>query len=350
MDIDEFLDKEEGSLTGKEPVEDKKTAEEGQEIEEPVIDEEVSPIIVKGYKGILEEISKCIEKNDLIQAEKLYSKLWLKITEDKFTWQQGMYDDLIHISNRLKGSVNNLQSETTAKIDTIRSLIVGVRKSLKEGKAESALIAYSEMIDVYNKIHSQFSMEKKVIYINEILPLYWELKDRVEKVFSQNFNFELSRINNLIQSTKIALQKHKVEKSAQLYKNCFDGYNALPGGFFLEKIELGAKILELYKEMTIVLEIGDLKSRLRLGMGDAGKRKYSTNIPARSAVVPGRPPLPKIAGAPPLPNNLKRSISPEMPNVAAESASKKNLKGELIKRKIGSLLSKRNKSHIKEGN
>jgi hypothetical protein len=334
MDIDKFLD-EEATFIEKEPVEKAPPMKEAEK-----------------YEELFEEINSWIKKNDLEQAEKVYYKLWLKIAKGKFTWQPELYDNLVKINERLRYLLNTLYSETREKINIIRDLITRIRKDLKEKRNESALSAYSEIIDIYNEIPSQFSVEKRQLYLNEILPLYRELRYDVDGIVSKNFNTKVYQINNLIRSTRVELQKKNVQAAVKFYKNCLDCYNALPSGFFLRKIELGNRILELYKELTIILQIEDLKSRLRPQPEKlVYRRPYNERAPVVSAWPQKQPAPPKTELHPHTIKRLERPISTKKLEKIIrkkKTPTTEDLKRGLTKIKTVGALSRAKKEHTKE--
>ena len=247
MDIDEFLDKE-AELIDQEPLDE-------------IIPEKKPE---EGYKGLLKKLSSCISKKDFTGVEKLYSMLWAKISEEKYTWNKDLYNSLIEVNKKLGEILDSLSQETAEKIKTLHSLIAKARTSLKQGDVESALTTHSELTAAYNGIPSVFEGEKKKVYMGGIAPFNKELRDQVGNNFLHDFDSGLSQINNLIGSVKAELQKGNIEEAAKFYAACLHSYNSLPDGFFLQKLEKSNKLLELYKELAITIEISDLKSKLKL--------------------------------------------------------------------------------------
>jgi len=333
MDIDEFLDKESEQVE-KEPA------------KEIFLEKEL-----KGYKEILEKINSCIGRNELTGAEKLYSELWLKMTEEKYSWQQDLYDSLIEINKRLSDSLSNLYQKTTAKIKTILTLIAKARISLRQGNNGAALTDYSQIINLYNKIPDAFLGEKRKIYIREIVPFHKELRENIEKNFFRSLSSELFQINNLINSTKTELLRGNVKEAAKFYTYCLNSYNALPNGFFLQKIELSNKILELYKELTIILEISNLKSKLihapekETPVKPFIKGIYSRPMQSKMPILPSEQfTTPKKFEQPtlhqrrtaekPTPFPTSAPISEKLKPINEKTSMVETLKEKLVKRKI----------------
>jgi len=325
MDIDEFLDKE-AELIENEPLEEiipEKGAEKGEE----------------GYKEILKKVSSCISKNEFDEIEKLYSSLWIKIGEEKYTWNKDMYHSLIGLNKKLEGMLNSLSRETTEKIKTIHNLIAKTRASLKQGKIEPAISIHSEITSNYNKIPALFEGEKKKAYMNDIAPFNNDLRKQVDENFLHNFDSGLSQINRLISSVEAELQKGNVEKAAKFYASCIHSYNSLPDGFFLQKLEKSNKLLELYKELAITLEISDLKSKLRIApvKDDSEKRHKPHEMHEHAPKIPLDVRTLQKATHPPASKRQEQ-----------EKYNKDSLKRELIKRKLERARFKMDMGHAKE--
>jgi hypothetical protein len=193
MDIDEFLDREELGIKKESPTENFIKKEPDK------------------YEEILNEINGHIRKNELVEAERLYSKIWLKITDEKLTWNENLYATLTEINKRLITIINNLYPKIKEKINIINGLIARARDDLKKRKNESAIAIYSEIIDVFNEIPDIFLVDKRKIH-NEIIVLYRELRNSVDKEFFQDFNSKMTKINSFIYSTKVELQKNNIRE------------------------------------------------------------------------------------------------------------------------------------------
>lgn len=264
MDIDDFLDKELSGI-GKEPA----TA--------GLVKKEFGK-----YEKILDGINKHIQKNELVEAEKLYSRLWHKITDEKLTWDESLCISLTEINKRLIGILVGLSGKIKEKTNIIDSLMAKVRNDLKKGKTRSAVTAYSEIIETYDGFPDVFLVDKRGIH-NEILMLYRELKQGIEKNFFQDLDSKVVQIRNFIYSTETELQRNNFSQAIKYYTNCLSLYNALPSGFLMHKIQLSNKILELYKEITITLEISNLKTKI----------KQEEKRPLRATFMYGKLPKPR---------------------------------------------------------
>ncbi|MBL7054707.1 hypothetical protein ISS05_03030 [Candidatus Woesearchaeota archaeon] len=252
MDIDEFLDRE--------TMHDEKDSSVKKNIGAKKNFVEKEP-----YKdlNIFYEISEHIKKNQLVEAENLYSRVWSKINDEKLTWNENLCHTLIEINKELENAVNNLYPEIREKITTIHSLMVRVTDSLKKGKNESAVTAYSEIMDIYSGIPDIFLADKRKIH-RQILLLYREVRNNLDKEFFQDFNSRISQINSLIYSAKLELQKNNLQGAINHYAGSLNLYDLLPNGFFMYRLQLSNKILELYKEITVSLEIIRLRSGLSI--------------------------------------------------------------------------------------
>lgn len=254
MDIDQFLDRE---------VPDVKKASAPEDVTNKEHDAD---------EGILNKLNQSIQKNDLLEAEKLYSQIWSKITDEKLTWSESLHTALTEVNRKLLDILVRFSSEVGGRINIINGLIARARENLKRGKNESALTIYSEIMEIYNGIPDIFLVEKRKIH-HEVLILYRELRNSIDEEFFQDFSSRASQIHNYIYSAKVELQKHNIQDAIKFYTSCLTLYNTLPNGFFVHKLQLSNKILELYKEITIILEISSLKSKLTPGIEKESLRR-----------------------------------------------------------------------------
>ena len=83
MDIDQFLDRE---------VPDVKKVSAPEDVTNKEHDAD---------EGILNKLNQSIQKNDLLEAEKLYSQIWSKITDEKLTWSESLHTALTEVNRKL---------------------------------------------------------------------------------------------------------------------------------------------------------------------------------------------------------------------------------------------------------
>ena len=184
-----------------------------------------------------------------------------------------------------------------------------------------------------------FGGEKKKLYMENIAPFNNDIRKQVDENFLHNFDSGLSQINRLISSVEAELQKGNVEEAAKFYASCIHSYNSLPDGFFLQKLEKSNKLLEIYKELAITLEISDLKSKLKIAPVKGGSEK-------------GRKPYEMYENAPKIPLNIGELQKTAHLSVSKrqepEKSAKGSLKEELVRRKLDRARFRMGRGHTKE--
>ena len=351
MDIDEFLDRE-----TKETFEEAKEAEPmaakskiepetgGLKLEHPDIIEEVKKYVKKD--DYFNEINLALEKNDFSTAEKIYYRLWAKLT-DNIIWDKDIYSNLAKIGSEMQEALNRVYSEASKKKILAQDLLDKSKQNIAQGNHQAALNLYSELTDIHNDMPAFLYEEKRKMH-NEILQLYIELREKIDSIFLNKFNASLSRIKQMINDAASGLKSADLSNAKSTYLDIVKIYNNLPAGFLSEKISIAEDILELYKEISITLEIDELESQL--GIGRIQKIEFS----AEKTEKPKKEPLqmqtqPKKAAIDD--SAIKklreeivklREISPQKKRGSAESMKKPlekadkgiELKNLLIKRRI----------------
>ena len=263
MDIDEFLDKEaKETFEEAKPIEDKSKKIEaetkGLKLEHPDIIQEVKKYVKKD--DYFNEINLALEKNDFGTAEKIYYGLWAKLIGN-LLWDKDIYTDLVKIGGEMREALNEVYSEANKKKALAQDLLDKSKESIARGNHQAALNLYSELTDLHNEMPAFLYEEKRKMH-NEILRLYMELKEKIDSIFLNNFNASLSRIKRMVNDTKSGLKNADSDNAKNIYLDIVKIYNNLPAGFLSEKISVAGDILELYKEISITLEIKELEGQL----------------------------------------------------------------------------------------
>lgn len=326
MDVDEFLDKEMG-LNSPQVNEDDEFEKELMQKDDPSldIDEEITQEEdnfelkdkdeeEKEEKGDpFDLIEKSINDGNVEKAEFYYSKIWIELGKERFTWDKSRYERLIRIDNKLRLLAIKYHESSAIQIKNIQRLISQAKNLLENRQRENALKVYTEIINIYNKIPPIFLEDKKKIYVDEVLPLYQDIIKDMENNFFSNFSSEISKVDELLGLAKVQLKMKNVQKAVKTYNDCISLFNSLPEGYFLKKLELGSRILEIYKELTIIIEIADLEAILK---NNEGPKDEEPNQQDRkiSAVTEG--PI----------------IPPERPTSTTQKLSMESLKKQLVQR------------------
>lgn len=261
MEIDEFLDREIKSQiegTGK-------IGEIGLKLKQPDITEEIGKYLKSD--DYPEKIRLALEKGDFEAAEKLYYESWAMLSSVE--WSSKIYDDLIKMGDEMRNALNQVYSETAKKKAFVQEMLDKARANIAQGSYQAALRQYSELTDMHNEIPSFLFEEKRKMH-KDILSLYMELKEKIDFVFLSKFNSSLSQIRQLINSAKLSLKGMDMEMAKGIYSEIIRIYSSLPAGFLSAKIFIANDILQLYKEISISLEIRALE--IQLGAARAGAK------------------------------------------------------------------------------
>ena len=232
MDIDEFLNKELQS-------------EEGQEVKEK--------------KPEVEEVSSANKGN-----VKRFLELWGKISEAKFKWDEKIYKEVNDAGESVKKELESITLTVGRQKKAIKRLIGKALNEIENKNYDTAAKLYSEISDMRDKI-PEFMLEEKKELNNEIFVLYEKLHNSIDAKFVNDFKASLLEVDELINDSSSAMSSGDIEKSKVLYEKVLESYKFLPNGFLQKKIELGSKLLGLYKELSIRTQIYELQEQLGIG-------------------------------------------------------------------------------------
>jgi len=239
MDIDEFLDKELQSEKKEEAKE--KAAEKAAE------------------KPEMEEVSN--EKKDSVRR---FLDLWNKISEAKFKWDEKVYKEINDAGEGIKKELDNMTLTVGRQKKAIKRLIGKALSEIENKSYDAAARLYSEISDMRDKI-PEFMLEEKKDLNNEIFVLYEKLHNSIDAKFIKDLKASLLEVDSFINDSGSAMGTGDIEKSKALYEKALESYRALPNGFLQKKIELGSRLLGLYKELSIRTQIYGLQEQLGIG-------------------------------------------------------------------------------------
>ncbi len=239
MDIDDFLDKELQS-------------EKGEEAKEKAAEKQVE-------KQGIEEVSN--EKKDSVRR---FLDLWNKISEAKFKWDEKVYKEINDAGEGIKKELDNITLAVGRQKKAIKRLIGKALSEIENRDYDAAAKLYSEISDMRDKI-PEFMLEEKKDLNNEIFVLYEKLHNNIDAKFIKDFKASLLEVDSFINDSGSAMGTGDIEKSKVLYEKALESYRALPNGFLQKKVELGSRLLGLYKELSIRTQIYGLQEQLGTG-------------------------------------------------------------------------------------
>jgi len=319
MNIDEFLDREikilgEGKGINVQDTGNIKAEVERLKLEYPDITHEVKKYLKKN--DFPNQIKLALEKNDFTTSEKLYYEFWERLNEN-VVWDQNLHSSLIGVGTNIKEALNQLQLDVNKKQVLAKNLILKAKENIIQGNHQLALSLYSELTDLHNEIPSFLYEEKRKMH-NDILNLYMSLKEKIDYIFLFKFNASLNQIRHMMGKAKLNLKYLQLNKAKDTYLGIVKIYTSLPMGFLSEKINMSKDILELYKEISISLEIKDLESQLGIGRIKIKQANYpmikKTGISTHKPFVPKHIPTSKIK----LKVNKFETITVKYPTIKTE--------------------------------
>ncbi|MBI2651472.1 hypothetical protein HYX01_03305 [Candidatus Woesearchaeota archaeon] len=227
MDVDEFLDRE---------VQVKKKVEV-----------EKKPIIV--------------EAEEQKTAVKHYFELWNKISKSRFQWDAAAYEEISKVAERVKEDLAKTIPEVKRRRAIIKQLIGKTLILLGKKDYAAATKLYSEICEIRDSLPDFFLEERKELN-TEIFMLYEKLHEDIDSKFIADFKDSISKVRSHIQDAASHLDSKNMEDAKNFYERAIDAYTSMSEGFLQEKIELGAQLAELYKDISISMQIQSLQQKL----------------------------------------------------------------------------------------
>jgi len=231
-------------------------------------------------------------KTALDKAEKDYMEFWQKIALHEVKWDKESYDNMINMTRQFSLELNKGSQELKAKKETILSQVGRVRALLKENKKELAMKSFSETQSIADSIPGVFFEEKKVI-TDAVNELAGEIKQFEDNESMRNAYSSMGQIGQLIEQTMKSIATNDMQNASMLYSSAIQAFVKLPEGFSIHKFRIGAKLLEIYKRISIHNEISQLQRHLQ----NQGTPQGASNAPGspinsqKAAVSKGPQPI-----------------------------------------------------------
>jgi len=249
MDIDEFLDRELSDLD----LQTRKTEKDAFELPEFKEQYESSPLF--------ENIKTSLGKGNLEQAEQSYVQLWHILMQQKLKWNKELYEQLSILTKQFSSALNYAYNEMKKKAEHINELISRARASLKEGKKEMPFKLYAEIQEINNSIPNVFFEEKKIMQ-EQIMDFYRELSTITDNELAKRVSALMQETNQLIEKTDSSIRSNDMINAIVSYNRCIELYNQVPEGFLRYKNQIGMRLLDIYKTLSIYAEISNLQRQL----------------------------------------------------------------------------------------
>lgn len=260
MDIDEFLDKETQAA--------KKEDDKGVFVTQPYA----------GFKDAKPpELPDAGKAGNLEALEKNYIGMWDRISKDKFGWSSSLYADIAKTGDEIKKTLSIMSSKMNTEKMSIRKLIGSAKNALERKNYGEALKLYSDIISMRNDMPDAFFEEKKELN-REILPFYAKLAEQIDIKFIEDFNDSAAKADSLIRDSFSGIEKNNIADSKKFYEGALEIYKSLPQGFLMRKIELGNRLIALYKELSILMQIENLQQQLSYEKADGSYKHVAEGI------------------------------------------------------------------------
>ena len=261
MDIDEFLDRELSDLD----LQTRRTEKDELGLPEFKEQFESSPLF--------DNIKASLGKGNLDQAEQYYVQLWRILMQQKLKWNTELYGQLSVLAKQFSSALNYAYNEVKKKADHINELISRAKASLKEGKKEMPFKLYAEIQEISNSIPNVFFEEKKLIE-EQIMDFYKELSSTTDNELLKRVSILIQEISQLIEKINASISSNDMINAIVNYNRCIELYNQVPEGFLMYKNQIGMRLLDTYKILSIYTEISNLQRQLsQQPMQQSGKQQ-----------------------------------------------------------------------------
>ncbi|MBI2657054.1 hypothetical protein HYX03_04905 [Candidatus Woesearchaeota archaeon] len=249
MDIDEFLDRELSDLG----LQTDKAEKEA--IELPEFSGQA------GQSSLFDNIRANLSKGSLEQAEQAYVQLWHILLEQKLKWNKELYEQLSALSRQFSGALINAYNDVKRKSEQINELISRAKSFLREGKKEMPFRIYSQIGEINESMPNVFFEEKKIVQ-ERIMDFYKELRNTTDNELVKRVSALIVEITQLIDKINSSISRNDITNAIVNYNKCSELYNQVPEGFLRHKNSLGMRLLDIYKSLSIYMEISNLQRQL----------------------------------------------------------------------------------------
>lgn len=302
MDIDEFLDRE---LKGQIDTEVK--AEFGDKLSPAQAPELPEKGEVK-YEGSINQ----------------FFGLWGKISELKLKWDPKLYDELRDLDEKAKQELYKALANMERQKKDIKHLIGRALDEIDKKNYDAAKKLYDEISSMSDKL-PDFLMDQKKELGREIFALSQKLHEGMDRKFTSDFWGSALKIENFSKDAFLSFDAADMERAKALYEKALEEYKGLPKGFTQKKIEMGEKLLKLYKELSIQMQINELQQQLSIsGISYKGIDGYE-RLKRLSDITSAKNPILNAS----LPENFKLA-----PAAGTALSSDRALLNRLILRKL----------------
>jgi hypothetical protein len=323
MDIDEFLSSEAGKF-------DKSAApkaviksgdDESSSKESPMIEQ-------------IDKLRELLQRNKFKEAGDLYLQVkekFSKITKQHVEEKTFIHDELADINDKLTQSINQQFAEMAKNKEMIENIIIKAEVALQQKDIIQAEALYKQVEVLFKAIPEIFT-EQRLTLENKLLNISSKLTLEKTKKTIAEFETKKKEIEVLLDQAFNHINVGRLDLAKKVYIQVNKLYESLPHGFIYDKLLLYKKMLKIYKEAELSLEIRALQAEekaqasLQASLSGASQISQSASITAPSPMISSKiaaagqaPPAPRIT---PVSKSISAAPAPSQKSSLSSSASK----------------------------
>jgi hypothetical protein len=243
MDIDEFLEKEIGKSPSKRKV----------------------PLSPQQFSGevatLITSIQYLLTNRQFDQIEETYDSLWKKIAENKFGWDQALHQEITSVHEQLNKELGSVVQDFYKKVQLIQSLMENARTFLEKNQPEAALKVYNEVSAMVKELPTIMFEHKKTIE-RDVLRLYRDIHEKLGAASLQKVHMLSKQISAQASRLRPYLLSGNIPLATEHYLRLLSLYAEIPQGFLPLKVAMGKELIEMYRSLSIQIEIEELRKQL----------------------------------------------------------------------------------------
>ncbi len=312
MDMDEFLNTESVKFDKSSPKAQIKSGEEGSSgagKDLPLIDQ-------------IDKLRELLQRQKFKEAGDLYldvKKKFSQITRQHIEEKTFIHDELADINEKLTQTMNLQLEEMNKNRLLIENVLAKADVLLQQRDLAQAEALLKQVQEQVKKIPDMFT-EQKLTLDNKILNLSSRLiLDKTKKTIA-DFELKKKEMEILLDQSFSHINVGRLDLAKKIYIQVSKLYESLPDGFLYDKLQLYRKMLKVYHETELSIELKALQVDEKIAkqmMQDSQIPGAKQGFAAQSTAGIQAPLAPKIMGAP-LPT---RAAMPSSTASAVSSAS-----------------------------
>ncbi len=214
-----------------------------------------------------------LKTDRLSQIEYSYTQLWSSVLQKRMSWNREIYEQIFSLNNELFSALSKEYDNAKARINEINGLLARGKSYISSGNREESMKVYLDIQQKISMVHDLFFEEKKGVN-EKIMDFYKDLKILADNELIRKTYGIVQEVNQLLDSANSSLSRKDFRSAIESYNKCCDAFMQLPSGFAKYKNNLGTRLLEIYKNISIHAEIASLQKLL----ASQFKEDYSKNM------------------------------------------------------------------------